>query len=225
MHFTFVIIIITYLFSIVIFICFFFTHEYNMLRSYPSFPAHSNAFQTSPLTFLLHFYRSNFLIYTVSYYLGLEFDHVPRCLLSMCVKDTHGFVRLNDKSSLMEIFFSFYVTIQCYFSPHCKCVFHISAGFRRKSFAFNPAVHYSSSTKSVKWVFNQKKTLSSSDFSCLLICNLHMPTNSSFISMLIEQMILKHLKTDLKAKIGKTCLSISIQFLANSIWMASLKSG
>lgn len=141
------------------------------------------------------------------------------------VKDKHGFVRFNDKTSLMEIFFSFYVTIQCYFSPHCQRVFHISAGYRRKSFAFNPAVHYSSSTKNIKQVFNQKETLSSSDFSCLLICNLHMPTNSSFTSMLIEQMFLKHLKTNLKAKIGKTCLSISIQVLASSMCMVSLKSG
>lgn len=61
---------------------------------------------------LLHFYRSNFLIYTVSYYLGWEFENVPRYLLSVCVKDKHGFVRFNDKTGLMEIFFSFYVTIQ-----------------------------------------------------------------------------------------------------------------
>jgi hypothetical protein len=56
-------------------------------------------------------------------------------------------------------------------------------------------------------------TLPISDHSCLLICNLHIPTNSLFGSMLIELKTKKHLKINLKTKIEMAGLSVFIQFL------------
>jgi hypothetical protein len=78
-----------YLFLVVMFDNF--THEYNMLD--PIHPPPPPELQSSPLTSCFHFSclllldGSSFLIYTLCYYLGWEFDIVPRCLLFMYVKD------------------------------------------------------------------------------------------------------------------------------------------